>query len=340
MKNKEAEKLLFDTAKIIDKKRAEREEVEKRVREDARIETLRVAKENTLALSNYIIDTIINMSLQGYECSLLKEPKEFPQKLTRIYPGLDADSNKYLSKIYKLGFQEIPDANDIPIVIWLNRFSSAEPAKLDIDFFKSHGIFIDYNSGTNVRIVAGKKSFRKFVNDAMNNNLGEKYALSEERQQHFKNKLKELRNDKKIICSFKSESKANAEILYLDIIKELVEKYQKDDLALLDKSIEINIPFVNGIPTDVREETYSTLGHYSYNLVFFRHQKEDGEVYLPLLDTDFLKVRNTIVGLFKADATIETGVLRNNIKITVDTNNFEEALLKMQEIENNKAKTH
>lgn len=337
MKNKEAEKILFDTAKMIDKKRAGREEVERRVREDAKIKTLRVADENTLALSNDIIETIIYKYLQGYECSLLKEPSKFPLELTTISSDLDADSNKYLEYIYKLGLQEIPDANDIPIVIWLNR---SEPAKLDIDFFRSHGIFIDYNSGTNARIVAGKKSFRKFVNDAMNNNLGEEYSLSEKRQQYFKNILKDLRNDKKIICSFKSESKSNAEILYLDIIKGLVEKYQKDDYPILDKSIKINIPFVNGIPIDVREERYSTLGHYSYKVVFFRHQKEDGGVYLPLLDTDFLKVGNAIVGLFKADATIETNVLRNNIKITVDINNFEEALLKMQERENDKAKTH
>ena len=210
-----------------------------------------------------------------------------------------------------------------------------KPAIFNIKAFRELGFEFIYakNDRYFIQTHPSWKTIEKFIEKALNNDLGNGLVLSEEYINTVKEKVNKLKTAYDAIAPFKLKSIENANILALDICKRLINKYQETDVSVYpNNTIKYYIPFIYEEFLLGKNLDKDDLTHIDKLLEFCRfepdiiavlYEDENGTRYLPMIENDIKRVLNEI------NINFSTFGKNNEINISIEENSLEEIIQKI-----------
>ena len=197
-------------------------------------------------------------------------------------------------------------------LLW-NSEKTAKLAFLNTKVFNEQGIIFQYpyynESSNHLSIATDYDTIEEFTYNALENKLGNGIVLSEENIKEYKSELKKLSEKEKAISAFRALSEKNANIIALDICKQLLNNYKKvpnlqphNYLHAITKCYHVNN---NNIKNDAdlsandKAIIQKYLQCYPYStsqptLIALPHQNEKKEKCLLMQDIDLQHILESI----------------------------------------------
>ncbi len=351
MNNNVKNELLGMTSEVK-KQVSRREKIEKNLKASAKEKFLNDANDNTNKLTIEIIKNIIERYIENTNGLLYRKRANYDY----LFYGIRQLNYSYsdfskLDAIYRYGFDELAndkefDFNDKTrvLVTWQQASEKVVPAFLDMAFFKNYNLDIQLESreGIIYFVCGTKEDINSLVNDALCSALGKEYKLPLEYCQEKMKELQEICDIYNLINKYKADSRRNADILFLDLIKKMNNDYKEKTSK--DINIENEIKIAGTIEDgDVLKllkkqgsfDIFDKYGYlfddhgYLYDIRAFKHGTDGNSRLLLVFDEDLKRIRTQMSELFKLVRFNECRGLHFTVNVPVS--NFEETILGLSE---------